>query len=204
MRVYLLSPVRCGSNYLSYLIETIFNIEVIPESEDFTIYCKNHKTCYIEALKIIKTHGEGISLYEDDLIIGIIRNYKDLYGRLFTNENKKNLLLQENLKSFIDGYKKKVNMIINQKNHLLLYYEDLINNPKLIIENVSNFLSIELPNKKIDFEELKKNSLNQYPCSKSNEFKEGCYLNFLNSDIIKKLDYETNEIKCLNRYSGEF
>lgn len=170
----LLSYPRSGSNWLSYILETLFEIEVVGLMSNYTVFGKSTCKLYKKYAVIKKFHGHQYEEYElmkelDSLIL-LIRNPKEcIISNGFNNVNSILGELEGTLATEKDPDNTdymalfKLYEIFNKKK-TYIFYEDLINNPEVEIQKLKNFLELNIDLKSFlgDFENQRKISSDMY------------------------------------------
>lgn len=148
----LLSVPRSGNTLTRYYIEYItqrptLGCNMATDGVDRPIYKRVFIPIKSETPLLVKCHSVKMAkkyLKNNDKLIVIIRNPSQSYGSSKKRSSKfkddkwlKNYL---NILKFYDEYK---------KDKLIIYYEDLINDPEIVISNIIEFFNEDKDRKKL-------------------------------------------------------
>jgi len=209
--IYLLSYPKSGSNWLSYIIENCFGVEVRGATDEYYVPCHTElvydKHCFVS-----KGHGHIKTEYVDyDGMILLLRNYKrnmfSFRGNL--NDDNKDFQNVNNKIDYIHNIQRYENF---NKSKLVIYYEDLIADIFNTLHKLNLFFAsfgiegnIESFYGEIDTH--RKNSLSKYKLNPKSKGNPKFYDGKLNGERCKEIDgfvkskYPYLFQKYLSRYS---
>jgi hypothetical protein len=155
--VILLSYPRSGNTFTRYCIEYVTKR---PTFSSLTLNNKAINSSYGNTFpdlqtdfskhRVFKTHGiskENINKYKDYGLILILRNYKEALVRHQTDPKHSHpLTIHDDL--YCPSYINCINTFVNWKNKhkLVLFYEDLVDNPDYYIQNIVDFFQTDQKN----------------------------------------------------------
>lgn len=151
---YLLSYPRSGNTVIRYCLEKITKKRTTDCGERYDFISKEE---LLDDVILNKEHGPGkIDINKTDKLIILIRNYKDVFishkfrSKKIDNPN----FIFETIRQdsdFISGYYDILNFYDNfNKEKMLVYYEDIIENLHSVMKRIINFLE---PNNNYSFTE---------------------------------------------------
>lgn len=141
---FYLSYMRGGTNWLAYCITELTKIKVLNDNRfKQEISAKKPRIFFAHSIGLLKsstnTSLEKINKPRNKLVV-LVRNYKESFLRNgFTNPKTNNIIKAE-----VQVY---LNNIIlydewNPKNRLLIYYEDLISDPRSQLLRIASFFKV--------------------------------------------------------------
>ncbi len=225
--LYLISFPRSGSSWMMYIIQYLTRQpwdvgvnkpQIFPPLKKevdtgLPLHYRSHSSSGLQVLRNTKRpykpHKEG------DKLILMLRNYRECTLRHFSyDKTKVHNQLHANNKSpsnyfnLISTYE-----LWNPENRLLVYYEDLMKNPKQEIMRVSKFIGSDTDRTENFLSHLKQHADASFAQKRTPTDSKGKDLNFHSKKIspndLKKMDtvvranYPEYWDKYLNRYSVE-
>ncbi|CAG5081029.1 sulfotransferase family protein [Parvicella tangerina] len=141
------------------------------------IAISNDQNCWLEKTPM---HLYFIDLIEKNtdncFFIHTIRDPKANIAALFDVSKKHpNAFKQTSLKKAINRYIKEIYIserYLKRQNHLHVYYEDLVEQPKQVMTNVFNFLDLSFKDKEFDYRQSASSIISQDETWKANNTKE--------------------------------
>ncbi len=172
MTIIVYSYPRSGSCWVRYIVNELMGWDHTSYPSTMLGECKENYCAKIHLLNL-KNHWNYINL-EKDKLITIVRNYKECITR--NNNTKKDYDIY---KAILPQSRDRINpsyvhpilfhedFTPNRK--LLIYYEDLIQNPQLYIWQISELLNVNSAHFLDNLEYHQQISLNIHPTGNKNE-----------------------------------